>query len=371
MNDSTIPIPKRIREINSYQPGKTIPQLQEEYGWEKVSILWNNENTLGFSEKSKKAVIEAYEQVNYYPDPLAIDLRTRLAEKHDRSIDEIILGNGSESVLMLAIKAICEPNDEFLTSQGAFVIVYNWAKINNVVPVATPLTSEYEFDLEAIKSKVNPNTRMIYLANVNNPTGTMIGKGDLITFIESIPQDILIIIDEAYFEFSRSLSDEFPDSLEFDYPNILTLRTFSKAYGIAGVRLGYGIGNSDVIASMMKAKLTFEPTLLAQAAGIGALDDEEFLQKTINNNLEQLPILEQGLKKLSIPFVKSYGNFVLSVWKDELQARSIFEQLMKRGVLVRPMAGALANTIRISVGRPDENMHLLNSLEQIRAKKLY
>lgn len=357
-----IHIPDHISAIQTYQPGKTIPQLQEEYGWEKVAILWNNENTLGYSKKSREAVIESYERINYYPDPLSVDLRGRLAERLNKEPEKIILGNGSESVLMLAIRSLCSAEDEFLTSEGGFVIIYNWARINNIRCVTTPLSDQYSFDIEAIKSRINRNTKIVYLANVNNPTGTMISKVELEDFMSTIPEHILVIVDEAYFEFSEKLSSEFPNSLEFDYPNLLSLRTFSKAYGIAGVRLGYGIGNPKIIEAMMKAKLTFEPTALAQAAGIGALEDHDFLKRTIDNNTKELNYLYRELDQLGVSYIPSFGNFVMTVWKDKQQVVKVFDQLMKNGVLVRPLGGVLEHCIRISVGRPEENRHFISKL---------
>jgi histidinol-phosphate aminotransferase len=360
-----IQIPDHIAAIKRYQPGKTIPQLQAEFGWEKVAILWNNENTLGYSPKSKEAVIKAYEQINYYPDPISLDLREKLAERISQPKEKIVLGNGSESVLMLVIRAICSGEDEFLTSGGSFVIVYNWAKINNIRCVSMPLTESYEFDLEAIKSRINRNTKIIYLANVNNPTGTMISKGELEAFMQHVPDHILVIVDEAYFEFSESLSDDFPNSMEFDYPNLLTLRTFSKAYGIAGIRLGYAVGNERIIDAIYKTKLTFEPTTLAQAAGMGALDDPDFLSKTVENNKSGMEYLIKEFLRLGIQFVPSFGNFVMTVWENKEVVGEIFNKLMEKGVLVRPLAGSLEHCIRISVGRPEENEHCINTLETI------
>ncbi len=360
-----IQIPDHISAIKRYQPGKTIPQLQEEFGWEKVAILWNNENTLGYSPKSKDAVVNAYDSINYYPDPISADLREKLSERIGRPTEQIVLGNGSESVLMLTIRALCSGDDEFLTSGGSFVIVYNWARINNVRCVSMPLTESYGFDLEAIKSRINRNTKIIYLANVNNPTGTMITKAELGDFMQNVPDHILVIVDEAYFEFSESLHKDFPNSLEMDYPNLLTLRTFSKAYGIAGVRLGYAVGNEKIIESITKTKLTFEPTALAQAAGLGALDDTDFLKKTIENNKEGLKYFTSELSRLDVQFVPSYGNFIMTVWKDQQEVDKVFNELMKKGVLVRPLAGSLEHCIRISVGRPEENEHFIHSLESI------
>lgn len=358
-------IPDHIAAIKKYQPGKTIPQLQETYGWEKVAILWNNENTLGYSPKSKQAVIDAYENINYYPDPTSTDLKAVLSQRLGRKTEEIILGNGSESVLMLAIRALCSGEDEFLTSEGGFVIIYNWAKINNVRCVSMPMTESYEFDLEAIKSRINRNTKVIYLANCNNPTGTRIKKADLNEFMQTVPDHILVIIDEAYFEYSEVLDSDFLNSIEMDYPNILTLRTFSKAYGIAGVRLGFGIGHEHIITAMTKAKLTFEPTALAQAAGIGALNDSEFLQKTISNNTSGLHFYYKEFDRLGINYVPSYGNFVMTTWEDVNEVLHVYDQLLKQGVLVRPLMPPLDHCIRITVGRPEENEHCIAALGEL------
>lgn len=360
-----VQIPDHIAAIKSYQPGKTIPQLQEEYGWEKVAILWNNENTLGYSPKSKQAVIDAYESINYYPDPVSRDLKAALAKRYGKSENQIFMGNGSESVLMHAIRAMCTGDDEFLTSEGGFVIIYNWARINNARCVAMPMTENYAFDLEAIKSRINRNTKVIYLANVNNPTGTMITQQELDSFMQHVPDHILVIVDEAYFEYSEALHPDFPNSLEMDYPNILTLRTFSKAYGIAGVRLGFGIGHEKIIEALNKVKLTFEPTALAQAAGIGALQDKAFLKKSIDNNTKQLKYFYKEFDRLGIHYVPSYANFVMTVWKDKDEVMQVFNALMERGVLVRPLYDPIGHCIRISVGRPEENQMCIQALEEV------
>ena len=357
-----VQIPDHISTLKSYHPGKTISQLKEEFGWERMAILWNNENTLGYSPRSQAAVLGAYEKINFYPDPQSTDLKRRLALKFGRKPEQIVMGNGSESILMLAIRAMCSGDDEFLTSRGSFLIIYNWAKINNIRCVSMPMTEEYAFDLDAIKSRINRNTKIIYLANANNPTGTMISKSDLENFIKSIPDHILVIVDEAYFEFSEALSNDFPNSLSFDFPNVLTLRTFSKAYGIAGVRLGYAVGHQKIIEAVAKSKLTFEPSTLAQAAGIGALQDEDFLQKTIKNNINGLHYFYKEFERLGVKYVPSFGNFVMTIWESAEQVNDVFNSLMKRGVLVRPLAGNLDNCIRISVGRPDENEWLVENL---------
>lgn len=364
-NEFDIRIPDHIAAIRAYDPGKTIPQLKEEYGWDKVSILWNNENTLGFSEKSKKAVLEAYEGINYYPDPLSLQLRNQLALKHNKLLEEIVVGNGSESLIMLAIRALCSGEDEFLTSEGTFMIIYNWCKINNIRCVTTPLTEKYSFDLDAIKNRINRNTKVIYLANANNPTGTMISKNDLEQFIQHIPDHILIIVDEAYYEFSESLSSEFPNSIDMEYPNVLSLRTLSKAYGIAGARLGYGVAHPKIVRAMMKSQLTFEPSTLAQAAGLGALEDTDFVAKTIENNQQGIDFFYSQFQALSINYIPSFANFVMTVWDSADEVMKIFEALRSKGVLVRPLPPPLDHCIRISVGRPDENHHVIETLKGV------
>ncbi|MEM6736521.1 MAG: histidinol-phosphate transaminase [Bacteroidota bacterium] len=360
-----IQIPDHITAIKSYQPGKTVQQLKEEYGWEKLAILWNNENTLGYSPKSKQAVIEAYDTINYYPDPNSTDLKKVLSTRLRKSENQLILGNGSESVLMLAIRALCTRDDEFLTSMGGFVIIYNWAQVNNIRCVATPMTQDYKFDLDLIKRSINRNTKIIYLANCNNPTGTGITKAELDNFMQFVPDRILVIIDEAYFEYSKALNPAFPNSMEMDYPNILTLRTLSKAYGIAGVRLGFGVGNEKIIEAISKVKLTFEPTALAQAAGIGALNDDDFLKKTIINNIDGLNYFYKEFQKLGLEYVRSYGNFVMMLWENKDEVIKVFNALLKHGVLVRPLKSPIEHGIRVSVGNPEENKQFVEALSKI------
>lgn len=358
-------IPDHIDKIHVYDPGKTIAQLKKEYGWDQLSILWNNENTLGYSPKSRQAVIDAYERINYYPDPVSSDLRERLAKRLTKNKDQIVLANGSESCIMLAIRALCESGDQLLTSEGTFVILQNWARINQVQCDTIPLNEGYGFDLDQIKKKCSNKTKIIYLANANNPTGTMISRAELIHFMDSIPEQVVVIVDEAYFEFSVALSADFPDTLHLNYPNLLTLRTFSKAYGIAGARLGYAVGDASIISAMHKSKLTFEPTALAQAAGTGALDDTDFLKATIENNTEGIQYQQTAFERMGIRYIPSVANFIMTLWDDEREAKHIAEELMKRGVLVRPLSHPVAHGIRISIGRPDENRHLIEALEEI------
>ena len=360
-----IEVPEHIKSIQSYEPGKTIEELVAENNWDQYAVLWNNENTLGVSEKALNSVKETLDSSNYYPDPRAEVLCTRIAERVGQKADNIILSNGSEGLLMSVIRAFCSKDDELLTSQGTFVIIYNWAKVNNIFCRPIPLTTNYELDLEGILQQVNRQTKVIYLANINNPTGTMISKSALVDFLDKIPDNILIIVDEAYFEFSADLSEDYPDSTTLGYDNVITLRTFSKAYGIAGIRLGYGIASAGIISTLYKVRLTFEPSNLAQAAGIGALDDKEFLNRTLKNNREGLTLYYKAFKELNINYVPSYGNFIMMVHESPDRAKSVFDALMKRGVFVRLLGGPLSHCIRITVGRPDENEFCIKELTSV------
>lgn len=360
-----IAVPEHIKSIQSYKPGKTVEELVSENSWDKYAVLWNNENTLGVSPKAMDSVRQVLGKSNYYPDPRAAELCGKIAQKVGQKAENVILSNGSEGLLMSIIRAFCSNDDELLTSQGTFVIIYNWAKVNNIFCRAIPLTEEYTLDLEGILKSINRQTKVIYLSNINNPTGTMISQTELVAFLEKVPDNILVIVDEAYFEFSHDLSDDYPDSTKLGFPNVFSLRTFSKSYGIAGIRLGYGIASKEIISTLYKARLTFEPSNLAQAAGVGAIDDVDFLSKTLENNRNGLSYYYKHFDSMGIKYVPSFGNFIMTVQESPEEAKRIFESLMKVGVFVRLLGGPLSHCIRISIGRPEENEMCIKQLTEI------
>ena len=361
-----IKIPQNIKSLKAYKPGKPISEIKKELGLDEVAILWNNENNFGSSPMAVKRVQEVLGESHLYPDPLSQNLREALAKKLNRNPNQIICGNGSESLLMNILKAFCSGDDELLTSEGSFVIIYIWSMINDVPCVKVPMTEDYRFDMDAILRRINSKTKVIYLPNSNNPTGSMITREELDTFMRKIPDHILVVLDEAYFEYSVELTKDFPDSLSYDYPNILTLRTFSKAYGIAGNRIGYAVGPEELIEPLIKVKLTFEPSNLAQAAGLGALEDDAFLKKTVQNNKKGLEYYYNQFKALGLKYFPSYANFVMVDLETEEEANRVFEELMKRGVFVRTLpAFGLPHCIRISVGRPEENELCVKMLKEV------
>ena len=365
-----IQIPENIAELKSYKPGKPLEQIIKELQLKEVAVLWNNENNFGPSPKAMNHVTTSLSNSHYYPDPVCTELRNLLATKWNRKFEEVAVGNGSESIFNNLFNAFFENGAELLTCSGTFVAVYIWAKANNVKVQTVPLAEGFGFDLVALYNAINDKTKAIYLSNPNNPTGSMISEKDLVAFIQKVPSDILIIVDEAYYEFAHDLSSEFPNSASYDYENVLTLRTFSKAYGIAAIRIGYAIGHEKLIEAIMKVKLTFEPSNLAQAAGIGALSDTEYLKNTIENNSTEIKKYYQAFEDLKLDYTLSFGNFVMVNFKNEETVHFYFEELMKLGVFVRPLkAFGLPHCLRITVGIPRENEMCIEALTAITNKQ--
>ena len=361
-----IEIPENIEQLKGYHPGKPIEHMIKELGLHETAILWNNENNQGPSPKALAFVKEALGKSAVYPDAACMKLRSAIAEHCSKKTENIIVGNGSESVFTYILKTFFNVGDELLSSEGTFVAVYVWSQAHNIPCVKVPLTDDYQFYLEGILEKIGPKTKAIYLSNPNNPTGAMISRQQLKGFMDRVPGHIIVIVDEAYFEYAQALSDDYPDSTHFDYPNIITLRTFSKAYGIAGIRIGYGIARSELIAQLMKVKLTFEPSNLAQAAGLGALDDREFLEQAIRNNSEGIHYFYEEFKKLGLSYYASYGNFVMIDFGSAERVQKLFKELMARGVFVRPLpAFGLPHCLRITVGTPKENQLCVKMLKEV------
>ncbi|MEM1137734.1 MAG: histidinol-phosphate transaminase [Bacteroidota bacterium] len=361
-----IKLPDNVAALESYKPGKAVENIFQGKNFHKTAILSSNENNLGTSPKAIAAMKKAISNAYLYPDPSGLQLRTKLAKKHHTDINHIIIGNGSDNILANIFKAFFEPGDELVSSKGSFVAVNVMTKLHNIPYLQAPLTKHYAFDLDAIYALIGPKTKAIYLCNPNNPTGTMINYKELADFIGKISKNILIIIDEAYAEFASSLSDNFPDTTDINLPNVLTLRTFSKAFGLAGVRLGYGIGSPFIIETLLKVKLTFNPSSIAQAAGIGALDDEAFMNKTTDLNKKGLVYYQQAFDRMKLDYIKSFGNFVMVDFGTEAKAFKVFQELLDRGVFVRPLGFfQLPHCLRITVGLPEECQLLVEKLEEV------
>jgi histidinol-phosphate aminotransferase len=361
-----IKLPENIERLSNYKPGKPIEEIIKELKLTRTAILWNNENNLGASPKALAAMQEVIANTHLYPDPLSMDLRTKLAKRLGKKTENIVVGNGSEALLMNILKSYCSGDDELLTSDGSFVIIYVWSVINNTKVVRVPLTQDYRYDMKGIAEKINPKTKVVYLSNINNPTGAMITAQELKEFMKKVPEHVLVIVDEAYFEYSKAVLTNFPDSTLMDYKNVITLRTFSKCYGIAGIRIGYGIAEPEIIEPLIKVKLTFEPSNLAQAAGIGALDDEEFLERTVKNNVRGLYFFYREFERMGLKYTPSFGNFVMIDLGTAERVQETARLLMERGVFVRPLvAFGLPHCIRITVGTPEDNALCVEKLKEV------
>lgn len=361
-------LPENIQELKSYKPGKTIQQIKEELGLDRTVVLWNNENCFGSSPMAVEEMKKALEDIHMYPDPLGTRLRERIAAMNNGIItkEQVVLGNGSEGILNDVFRVFFRPGDELLTSEGTFVAVYVWAKANNVTTKLIPLTPDYRFDVEKIADAISPRTKVIYISSPNNPTGSIVTREELSWLMERVPDHVLVVVDEAYYEFAKELTNDYPDSLTLNAPNILTMRTFSKAYGVAGVRIGYAIGSKEVISALVKVKLVFTPSGVAQAGGYGASLDDDFLHKTVQNNKTWLPVFYEEFEKLGLRFVESYGNFVMLDMGAPEAADELFHKLLSKGIFVRVLGGfGLPHCIRVTVGNESDNLYFLRTLKEI------
>lgn len=361
-----IKIPQNIQEIANYKPGKPGADMFDGKQLERTAILCSNENNFGSSPLAMQAIIDHLSQMYLYPDPTGDALKEKICSKYGYSKDQIILGNGSDGILYSLFKAFFEEGEHLLTSDATFVSLKSMAKMNNVPYRTIPMATGYSFDLDAILDAINEKTKVVYICNPNNPTGAMIPHEDLLDFISKVPADRLIIVDEAYFEFSKNLSEQYPDSSRYEFDNVLTLRTFSKAYGLAGIRLGYGIAHPAIIQTLQKVKLTFNPNLLAQAAGVAALDDDVFLQKTLENNHSEIHKMYQFFETMDIAYIPSFANFVMIDLHKEETVEEVYEQLRQKGVLTRRLGSfGLPHCLRVSVGRPEENEWFMACFKEI------
>jgi histidinol-phosphate aminotransferase len=353
-------VPPYIENLQPYVPGKPIDEVRRELGLEKVVKLASNENPFGPSPKAMAALAPLFGGLHLYPNG-GYDLRVRLAEIYRLSPENVIAGSGSEAIMAVIIRTFLNDDDEVLTTEGAFIGFQVLAKSRGV-PYRTVPYREWHYDLGAIAGAINEKTKIVYLANPNNPTGTVFTRKEFDAFYARVPKRVLIIMDEAYWEYARD-DDDFPDSMRYRYDNVITLRTFSKVYGLAGLRIGYGFAHPELIRNLLKVKLPFEPGTLSQAAGIAALDDSEFVRKTLANNREGRAFLTGALAELGLGVAPSKANFVMFPLDDETTVNEVYNGMLRRGVIVRPLRGfGLPRCVRITVGTTDENREAVAAL---------
>lgn len=356
--------PSYIRSIAPYQPGKPIAELAREMGLEVNQIvkLASNENPLGVGPKAYAAMRDALEDIARYPDGNSFALRDAVSTRFSVKPDQLVFGNGSNDILELAARAYLAPGAEAIYSQHAFAV---YALVTQAVGAKGVVIAAKDFghDLPAMLAAINQRTRMLFIANPNNPTGTLLGKDDLLSFLRQVPKQVLVVLDEAYDEYlPDTLKSESVDWLaEFD--NLIISRTFSKAYGLAGLRIGFGMAHAEVADIMNRVRQPFNVNSVAQAAAVAALHDEDFLVRSYVLNQAGMLQITQGLTKLGLEFIPSYGNFVSFRIGN---ATGIYRRLLEHGVIVRPIANyEMPDYLRVSIGLFAGNARFLEVLGKI------
>jgi histidinol-phosphate aminotransferase len=356
-------VPPNIESLRPYEAGRNIEDVRRQYGLERVVKLASNENPLGTSPLALEAIQQHLGALNRYPNG-GLDLRRKLAEQYEVKLENVIAGSGSEGIISDIFRTFLSDEDEVLTTDAAFIGFQVLAKSRGVRYRTVPY-SEWHYDLPALAAAINERTKVIYLANPNNPTGTIFTRHEFDSFYASVPERVLIILDEAYFEYAKD-NPRYPDSMHYRYDNVITLRTFSKVYGLAGVRIGYGFAHEDLIRTLLKVKLPFEPSSVAQAAGIAALEDKAFLHRSLEINARGMRRLGEALSSLGLQVVPSEANFFMLVLEGEQQAARFVEELLRQGVIVRPLkAFGLPRCVRISTGTDEENEFAIECVQRV------
>jgi len=361
-------VPPYIESLRPYEAGRTIESVRRQYGLTRIAKLASNENPLGASPRAIEAMTRSLFGLNFYPNG-GLDLREVLAREFELKIDNVIAGSGSEGIMSNIIRAFLCDEDEVLTTEAAFIGFQVLARSRGVRYRTVPYR-DWHYDLEALAGQINEHTKIIYLANPNNPTGTIFTKHQFDQFYRHVPERVLIILDEAYFEYAKD-NPRYPDSMHYRYDNVITLRTFSKVYGLAGARIGYGFAHEELIRNLLKVKLPFEPSTPAQAAGIAALADHEFLHRSLELNARGLSFLTEGLQDAGVTVVPSQANFVMAVLPTEEEAGRTFEKLLSQGVVVRPLkAFGLPNCLRVSTGTDEDNRLCIDAWRRVNAANI-
>ncbi|MEZ5358309.1 MAG: histidinol-phosphate transaminase [Candidatus Zixiibacteriota bacterium] len=359
-----IHVPEFVRNLQTYKPGKPIAELAREKKPARIVKLASNENPLGPSPKAMAAIEQELANSHRYVEPRAPRLVEKLAGLHKVSTGSIVCGHGSDSLIAYIINAFSNEGDEIVTSRGTFIGIYVSAnKLGRRLKLVD--LKDYAFDLEAIADAVSEQTRIVYLANPNNPTGMMFPRDAFKSFMGQIPESTLVILDEAYHLYAEGRPG-YPDGVRLSYPNLIVCRTLSKAYGLAGLRIGYAVGPEEVIEQIYKVKLPFEPNNLAQAAALEALKDDDFLAKTAKLNVWSLAKLQKVFDAHGIQYPESAANFIMTLWPTEEIAKSFADECLNNGLILRHVASfGIPEGVRINSGTEDETEFAVEVIERV------
>ena len=355
---------KNLAKVKNYQPGKPIEEVEREYGLKNAIKMASNENALGPSPKALAAIRKHLTQVHRYPDGTCYYLRNKLSKHLGVSAESLVFGNGSDEILVFAVRTFVGPGDEVIIADPTFMIYEIATQVEDGSFVKVPM-KDFHYDLDGMKSRINQRTKLIFIANPDNPVGTYVNEADLLKFLKAVPPNVIVVLDEAYYEFARAQKD-YPNSLKLlgSYKNLIITRTFSKAYGLSGLRIGFGVTGSRIANALNKVREPFNVNLLAQTAAIAALDDTAHLRKTLQLVSAGRRTLSRELKALGARVVDTATNFILAdLGRD---AGEVHEKLLRKGIIIRPMgAWGLKNFIRVTIGKKNENERFISELKKI------
>ena len=355
--------PEYIKAIAPYQGGKPISELAREMGLQVEDIvkLASNENPLGISPKADFAIQEALLDIARYPDGNSFALRDAVSKKFSVAPNQLVFGNGSNDILELAARAFLTAGCETIYSQHAFAVYPLVTQATGATGVVVP-AKDYGHDLPAMLAAITPKTRIIFIANPNNPTGTLLDKAELLTFLKQVPKTVLVVLDEAYDEYLSAANKSEAITWLSEFNNLIISRTFSKAYGLAGLRVGFGLCHADIADLMNRVRQPFNVNSIAQAAAVASLGDDDFVERSYALNQAGMAQLTQGFIKLGLEYIPSFANFVSFSVKNAAQVN---QKLLQNGVIVRPIANyEMPGYLRVSIGLFNENARFLEVLEQ-------
>jgi histidinol-phosphate aminotransferase len=354
-----------VASLLPYQPGKSVEELERELGISNIIKLASNENPLGSGAKVKQAILDASE-LSRYPDGNAHDLKKALAKRHGVNTDQITIGNGSNEILELITRAITGPQHEIIFSEHAFAVYSLVTQAVGAKAVVVP-AKNWGHDLSAMQSAINENSRLMFVANPNNPTGTWLDTQTLRTLLESCPEHLVVVVDEAYFEYVSE--DDYPNCIHWvnEFPNLLVTRTFSKAFGLAGLRIGYGISHRDIADLMNRVRQPFNVNSLALYAAAAALEDIDHLQQSISLNQAGMKQITKAFDEMNLQYIPSVGNFIcVDLQTTGQNGMEIYKKLLHQGVIVRPVDNyGMPNHMRITIGLEEENEKFIKALESV------
>ncbi|AFZ82626.1 histidinol-phosphate transaminase [Candidatus Kinetoplastidibacterium crithidiae] len=361
-------LPDYIKKINPYQAGKPIEELAREFNIDPKCIvkLASNENPLGVSDSVLNIITQSFRTISRYPDANGFDLKYALSKKYSIPIENIVLGNGSNDILELISLAFLDNRSSAIYSEYSFAVYKIATQARGSRHIQIP-SIDYKHDLKKFYDAISDDTRLIFIANPNNPTGTFIPKNDIIDFLDSVykkySSKVLVVLDEAYTEYLDEIDRFDSFSLIQKYPNLIVVRTFSKAYGLAGLRVGFSVSHPDIADFINRVRQPFNVNSLAQLAAIAALEDQDFLYKSCVLNKEEKHHLYESFDSLNLEYIPSFGNFVLVKVGN---AKNINFELLKRGIIVRPVDNyGLSEWLRVTIGKKLENTLFLNTLKDI------